>query len=406
MKLQVSWLSWPSLLIGLTCGLLVIPLWDAAAPASREESARETFREAFELTHDRYVDQGQTDPTELVYDAIQGMVEGLGDTGHSRFLTPEQRRREEQHLAGEFVGIGIEMVERDGRAVVVAAIPGSPAARAGIRSGDRILKVDGEDVANLGLSDLGQRIRGPVGTTVRLTVLHTDDTVEELSVRRETIHVPAVAWAPLADSSLWHIHISQFAEGASEELDRALAAAREAGATGIVLDLRDNPGGLLDEAVEVVSRFVDEGVVLIERDRDGDLMPVRVKDRPATVELPLTVLVNGGSASASEIVSAALLHHGRAPVIGTTTFGTGTVLHTFELPDGSALKLGVREWLTPSGEPLRGQGVTPTQVVPLPTDVTPLIPERPSSETEHVCSSRDSQLRVAAVRLGLTCAPA
>jgi carboxyl-terminal processing protease len=288
--------------------------------------------------------------------------------------------------------------------VVVSAYPGSPAADAGIGAGDRFLRVNGQDVSSLPLTDLGQLLNGPKGSDVRLTVLQPDDTVIERTVRREEVRIPAVTWAPLEGTSIWHIHISGFSEWTADELDQALAAARDGGATGIVLDLRDNPGGLLNEAVGVVSRFVPEGTVLIERDRGGNESKVEVDKGHMVTDLPLVVLVNGGSASSSEVVTAALLYHERATAVGTTTFGTGTVLRTYGLSDGSALVLGVQEWLTPAGTPIRHQGITPEEVVSLPDGTEPTIPDDPSSPAEHACDTADAQLRTAAVGLGAVCA--
>jgi carboxyl-terminal processing protease len=395
--------SWAWLLVGLVIGLVVARLGDYLPARSADAEALRVFSEAYNLTRERYVDEDEAEPKELVYDAIRGMVQGLGDTAHSRFLTPEQRARSARNLAGSFVGIGVEMTERDGRPVVVSAYPGSPAARAGIGAGDRFLRVDGRDVSNLPLTELGQLLDGPKGSEVRLTVLRPDATVLETTLRREEVRIPAVTWAPLAGTSLWHIHISSFSDGTAAELDQALAAARAAGATGVILDLRDNPGGLLDEAVAVASRFIDDGVVLIERDREGDESRIEARDDAPTTDLPVAVLINGGSASSSEVVTAALLHHDRATVVGTTTFGTGTVLRTFGLSDGSAVVLGVREWLTPAGEPIRNRGITPERVVPLPDGVEPVIPKQPSAPVEQVCTTSDTQLRAAAAELGLTC---
>ncbi len=391
------------LALGILIGVVAVRLWDLRGPSGAEASALATFRAALEITHDRYVEKDKTDPKQLVYNAISGMVQGLGDTGHSRFLTPEQRHQEQQSLSGSFVGIGVEVAERDGHVVVVAAFPDSPAARAGLRAGDRIIKVDGEDVSNLGLSDLGARLRGPAGSQVRLAVLHPDNTVMEVTVQREEIHTPFVTWAPITGTSLWHIHISQFGEGTAKELDKALAAAQQAGATGILLDLRDDPGGLLDEAVGVASRFIEDGTVLIEQDRDGHRTPLKVKSGVDATSLPVTLLINGGTASASEVVAAALLYYKRATAVGTQTFGTGTVLQTFGLPDGSALLLGVQEWLTPGGEPLWKHGVAPTETVSLPENTQPVIPLVPSSSPEQPCGSADAQLRAAAAGMGLSC---
>jgi carboxyl-terminal processing protease len=390
----------PSLLLAFMLGVVATRLWDRFGPG--RDLALATFEAAYQITRARYVEKDKTNPRDLVYNAITGMVQGLGDTGHSRFLTPEQRRREQQSLSGVVVGIGVEMAERDGRPVVVSTYPGSPAARAGIRAGDRIIRVNGEDVSALGLSQLAERLRGPAGSDVRLTVLHPDGAVLEVAVRREELHIPFVTWAPLS-GGLWHIRIAGFGAGTAAQLDQALAAAQAAGARGIVLDLRDNPGGLLDEAVAVASRFLTEGVVLIERDRDGHTTPVRVQDEAPHTTLPVVLLINGGTASAAEVVAAALLDHGRAVAVGERTFGTGTVLQTFALPDGSALLLGVREWLTPSGEPLRNRGVTPTETVSLPAQAEPLVPRLPASAEEQPCAAADAQLRAAVARLGVAC---
>lgn len=384
-------------------GILAGRVYDNLTTSRQERQALATFRTAFEVTRDRYVDESQTDPSELVHEAIAGMIAGLGDTGHSRFMTAEQRRREEEALSGSYAGIGVEVAERDGRVVVVSAYPESPAARAGISSGDRFIRVNGDDVSQLLLTELGARLRGPVGTELRVTMLHQDDSTTEATLRREEITVPAVTWAPLEGSTIWHMRISRFGENAVAELDRALAAVQAAGATGLILDLRDNPGGLLQQAVGVASRFIEDGIVLQERNGDGDDTPIEVVEGVDAIEAPLVVLINGGSASASEVVTAALLNHNRAEAVGTTTFGTGTVLREFTLPDGSVLLLGVREWLTPDGQPLRGQGITPSRVIALPENVRPLLPALPDGAAERPCDAADDQLRAAAALLGLTC---
>lgn len=396
-------ISVPSLLIGATLGALAALAVLLVISYTRDTSATATFDAAYRIVRDRYVRPEQTDPTKLVHDAIRGMVEGLGDTGHSRFLSQEQLQRERQSLSGRFVGIGVEMGERDGRPVVVTAFPGSPAAEAGVRAGDRFLRIDNEDVSALPLEELRPKLRGAAGSSLRVTMLRPDTTTFEATLRREELRLPFVTYAPLENSTVWHIYISSFGEDVSKQLDQALAAAKAGGATGIVLDLRDDPGGLLDEAVKVVSRFVPSGVVLIERDRSGTSTPVMVKEGVQTTDLPLTLLINSGSASAAEVTAAALLYHNRATAVGATTFGTATVLQTFGLPDGSALLLGVREWLTPAGEPLRGRGVTPTEPLPLPRDVRPLIPRVPAAAPEPACTTTDVQLRAAAARLGQTC---
>lgn len=375
----------------------------AGQAAGSESPALDTFRAAFEVTRDRYVDESQADPDQLVRDAINGMVEGLGDTGHSRYMTAEQRQREKQALSGVYVGIGVQMAERDGRPVIASAFPDSPAAQAGLGEGDRILSIDGQDVSALSLADLSPRLRGPAGSEVTLTVSRPDSTTSTVTIQRREIDLPFVTWAPIGDSSLWHIRLSRFGQDVADELDQALAAAAEAGATGIVLDLRGNPGGLLNQAVEVAGRFVEDGAVLIERDRGGGEHTVNVKDESNAVSLPVVVLVDRGSASSSEVVAAALRYHDRAAIVGENTFGTATVLREFGLPDGSSILLGVVEWLTPAGEPLRGRGITPDQIVTRSEGVSPLVPAVPGAPAEDVCAAQDAQLHGAAAQLGLTC---
>jgi carboxyl-terminal processing protease len=405
-KLRPSAGSLAFLAAGFVLGLVALRLFDHFSPTSGTEDAIRTFSAALNVTHDRYVERDKTDPEELVHDAISGMIDGLGDTGHSRFLSAEQRRRDAQALKGTLVGIGVEMAERDGHTVVAAVYPESPAAKAGLRAGDRLVRIEGEDVAGLNLAQLGERLRGPAGTELHITALHPDNTVTDVTVRREEIRIPFVSWAPIAGSSLWHIRITQFGDGTAGDLDKALNAARSTGATGIVLDLRDNPGGLLDEAVAVISRFVPSGVALLERDRSNNTKPINVKTDAPHTDLPVVLLINGGSASAAEVTASALLFHGRALAVGEKTFGTATVLQTFGLPDGSAILLGVREWLTPAGQPLRKVGVTPTETVPLPAPARALTPLAPDSPPEQPCTASDQQLRIAATRLGLACAAA
>lgn len=395
--------SWPTLVLGLVLGValtLLLPLLRRGDAASRE---RATFDQAYRIVRDRFVERDKTAPADLIHDAIRGMVEGLGDTGHSRFLTPEQRQREDQARTGRFVGIGVEMGERDGRAVVVTVFPDSPAAEAGMRAGDRFVRIDGADVSTLPLAELRPMLRGAEGTRFQATIMRRDATTFPVTLERRVLYTPFVRWSPIQGTGLWQIAIGSFGENVSTQLDQAIEAARGGGATGIVLDLRDNPGGLLDEAIQVTGRFVRGGVVLLERDRGGATSTLRVKDGATATDLPVVVLINGGSASAAEVVAAALLYHQRAVVVGSQSFGTGTVLQQFGLPDGSALLLGVREWLTPAGEPLRGRGVTPTQVVTLPQDIRPQIPRLAAGPPVDGCTTADLQLQAAIARLGVPC---
>lgn len=354
----------------------------------------EVFWETWDLVQRHYVDQTQVDPQAMTYGAIHGMLASLGDVGHTRFLSPEDLRAEEQALAGKLEGIGAEVTMRDGRPTIVAPIAGSPAEAAGIRPGDVIVRVDGESVDGLNLVEVVQKIRGAAGTTVRLTLLRAGEpTLTELEIVRAQITVPSVAWAKLPGTDIAHVHINQFTERTVEYLVTALREAENEGARGMILDLRNNPGGLLEEAVGTASQFLAEGNVLIEQDANGNRKPYPVAEGGVALEIPLVVLVNEGSASSAEIVAGALQDHNRARIIGTTTFGTGTVLSRFRLSDGSSLWLGTAQWFTPEGRQIWHNGIEPDIRVGLPLDVAPLFPSALRGLTvDGLRASGDAQL--------------
>jgi len=236
---------------------------------------------------------------------------------------------------------------------------------------------------------------------VRVTVIHPGEaTPVEVPIVRDVIEVPPVDWEMVPDTTTAMVRIVQFSEGTSADLQTALAEAKVSGATGIVLDLRNNPGGLVDEAVGVGSTFIPDGVVYIREDADGEQIPVMVNDQPRT-DLPMVVLVDYGSASSAEIVTGALQDHGRAKAIGTRTYGTGTVLNEFGLSDGSAIRLGVEQWLTPKGRHIFPSGIDPDIEVALETDVLPLEPvDLESMSAAELAASGDAQLLRALEELG------
>jgi len=341
-----------------------------------------------------YVDRSAVQPYRLTYGAINGMVDALGDTGHSSFLTPEMVDLMRSVTEGQFEGIGAEIQMKDKRVVIVAPLDNSPAQRAGLRPGDIILQVNQESVTRLPLEQVVQRIRGSRGTAVTLTLLdpNTEQT-RDVTVVRERVAVHNVTWQPLPGTTVVHVRIAGFSQGVTKDLQQALTALERQGLTHIVLDLRNNPGGLLNEAVATASQFLSSGMVLLVRDAHGTTTPIPIQKQGVAPGLPLVVLINQGTASAAEIVAGALQDAHRAVLVGETTFGTGTVLKPFPLSDGSALMLAIEEWLTPNGRVIWHQGIAPDVVVSLKPPATLLLPDTERTLTAaQLQASDDAQL--------------
>jgi len=388
-------------------GLTLSPRTTQAAqptPTAPSGSMIDVVLEAWGIVQEKYVDRQSLQQRDLAYGAIAGLVGALKDTGHSRFLKPEDLKRETTDLAGKFEGIGASVAEQDGKIVIVAPQDGSPAQKAGIQAGDVITAVNGESVEGLALNQVVDKIRGPAGTSVRLTVLHEGQTTPtDIEVSRAQIPVRSVTWTMVPGTKVAHVRLSQFADNTSAQLIEALKAAKAAGATGIVLDLRNNFGGYLHEGVNVASQFLANGNVLIERDAADKRKPYEVKPGGVATQIPMVVLTNGGTASAAEIVAGALQDQQRGPLIGEKTFGAGTVLSTFQLRDGSALLLGTSEWLTPNGRRIWKTGIAPDISVVLPTGKRALTPEEVAKLTpDQIRASEDVQFLRALEEIGRT----
>ena len=391
------------LLISVGVGLVGGVLLDrqglvAFAPSST--GARETapnwrlLAEVWHTIQRFYVDRSAVQPYRLTYGAINGMVDALGDTGHSSFLTPEMVDLMRSVTEGQFEGIGAEIQMKDKRVVIVAPLDNSPAQRAGLRPGDIILQVNQESVTRLPLEQVVQRIRGSRGTAVTLTLLgpNTEQT-RDVTVVRERVAVHNVTWQPLPGTTVVHVRIAGFSQGVTKDLQQALTALERQGLTHIVLDLRNNPGGLLNEAVATASQFLSSGMVLLVRDAHGTTTPIPIQKQGVAPGLPLVVLINQGTASAAEIVAGALQDAHRAVLVGETTFGTGTVLKPFPLSDGSALMLAIEEWLTPNGRVIWHQGIAPDVVVSLTPPAVLLLPDTERTLTAaQLQASDDAQL--------------
>jgi len=297
------------------------------------------------------------DNQKLLYGALKGMVQQLDDP-YSEFMDPQDYEQFEESMEGKFSGVGIEITIKDGVLTVIAPLADTPAEKAGVRAGDQILEIDGESTEGITLSEASVKIRGPEGTTVTLHVRHKDGTEEDIPIVRATITVDSVSSKTVADGKIAYIRVIRFDQNVSLELDRALLGFDLDHMDGIILDLRNNPGGLLRSAISVSSRFVDKGIILTVKDRvsgdesywsTGNTIP----------NLPLAVLVNGGTASAAEITAGAIRDHEMGILIGEKTFGKGVIQRMINFPDGSALKITTGEYHTPSGRAVQGVGIEP-----------------------------------------------
>ncbi len=369
----------------------VAPIADVPASAQPDF---QLMAQAWNVITDTYVDRAAVIPRNLTYGAISGMVDALGDTGHSRFLTPKMVKEENNQEQGQLNGVGIEVEVKNGNIVVVAPLDNTPAQKAGIRAGDIIESVDGKSVSGLSLSQVVSMVTGPPGTSVTLTIVDpSTNTTHNYKLTRAKITIDNAVWQPLPGTTVAHVRVAAFSQGVSKDLQKVLAQVSQQHMTSVILDLRDNPGGLLSEAVGVTSQFVVTGNVLLEKDAKGKITPIPVEPSGPVNSLPMVVLVNQGTASAAEITAGAIQDAQRAKLVGEVTFGTGTVLNQVGLSDGSAILIAVQEWLTPSGKTIWHKGITPDVTVSLPHNVSPLTPEVERSMTAaQVRSSGDAQL--------------
>ena len=365
------------------------------SPAALEERDRESltlYAEALDTVREDYVDREAIDPEKQTYGAIEGMLDTLGDEGHTRFLTPEEREENREGLSGTYVGIGVQLEEENGEVVVAAPIEGSPAERAGIEAGDVLVAVDGESVRGEDVTQVVEKVKGPEGTQVELTVTRGGEE-RVFDLERAEIESPVASWTMIPSSDVAFVRLASFSDDSAEKLGRAFEEAREAGARRFVLDLRNNPGGRLEQAVEMAGDFLEPGsVVYLREDASGGREEIEVEGGAEPIDAPMAVLVDEGTASSSEILAGALRDNDRATVIGETTFGTGTVLSEFVLRDGSAILLGVAEWLTPDGDFIRETGIEPDVEVPLESGAEPLTPSEARDLSKQEILERDAQL--------------
>ncbi len=317
----------------------------------------DSVAEAWDLIINDYVDKDRLDTSTLSQAAIKGMVEALDDP-YSAYLDAAAYQLSLSDLEGKFEGIGAYVAVKDEQIMIIAPIADSPAAKAGIKAGDIILAINGRSASEMSLAEAVLYIRGPKGTSVRLLILHQGETEpEEIEIVRAEIEVPSVYFEMRGDIA--YINITYFSERTNEELSPVLQSITQEAATGIILDLRSNPGGLLQTVVDVASRFLEKGIVVDVVDNQGKHTTSTVKPEGATTDLPLVVLVDSYSASGSEVLAGALQDYDRAAIAGTRTYGKGSVNILHQLKDGSGLYLTTARWFTPNGRPIEGEGIAP-----------------------------------------------
>ena len=347
-------------------GFLVGAHGDKTKSAQGQETYEylKTYSNVIDMIKNNYVDSTVKDK-DLVYASIKGMVESLDP--HSSFLTPDMFKDMQTETKGQFGGIGIEITIKDGFPTVITAIEDTPAYKAGLKSDDHIIKIDGKPTKNMSIVDVVKLIRGERGKAVTLTVMREGLPLpKDYQVTRDIIVVKSVKYRML-DDSYGYIRLTQFQERSARDLDaaiRELQKSAKGGLKGILLDLRNNPGGLLDQAVEISDKFISDGLITyIEERRPDQRKNFSAHNSKDDYTGPLVVLVNEGSASASEIVAGALQDSKRAIVVGTKTFGKGSVQTVIPLGDGSALRLTTARYYTPSGRSIQAEGISPDIVV-------------------------------------------
>lgn len=359
------------IVLGTSCNLELTQRVSGGSSDGLEDLPPEFDRlaEVWDLLREEHYDGQRLDPRVLSDGAIRGMLQALDDP-YASFLNQEQFGVESQDFKGFFEGIGAQVAMSDGRLTIIAPLPDTPAELAGIQPGDIILEIDGDSTSGLTLLEAVSKIRGRKDTTVVLLVLHLNESDPvDIDIQRGVIPLSSVRFSMLS-GDIGHLRISNFRDTTDEEVEEALEEFKDADGVGLVLDLRNNPGGLLTSVVDVASEFLDDGLVLYEIDADGERTDWKVRSGGEGLDIPMVVLINAFSASASEVLSGALIDHQRATVIGTTSFGKGSVNTLRPLRDGSGIYFSIARWYTPEGTLIEGEGITPEVVVELTPEDT------------------------------------
>src|SRR5215813_455763 len=387
------------IVVGLIAGVIAIGIiflagqsLDKVSAVSRDTyEGLEAFTDVLAIVQKNYVEDVGTQ--KLVEGAINGMLGALDP--HSAYLTPESYKELQVDTRGSFGGLGIEITLRDGLLTVVSPIEDTPAYRAGIKAGDQIIKIDGQLTKDMTLVEAVKKMRGPEGSKIVLSIRREGvSRFMDFSLTREIIKIQSVK-SRMLEKGYGYIRLTQFQDRTSTDLENALTRLNKENGKieGLVLDLRNNPGGLLSQAVKVADEFLDSGMIVYTEGRLDNQKQKYFAHPGGYVDLPLVVLVNGGSASASEIVAGAIQDHGRGVILGTQSFGKGSVQTIIPLSDGSGLRLTTARYYTPKGRSIHGKGITPDIVIEAPkeepTATKPNTP--PLSDAEQM--KRDVQLQ-------------
>jgi len=319
------------------------------------------FWEVWNKLSQNYMDKTVVDPQKMVYGAISGMVGSLDDP-YTVFLTPEQNRDTKEELGGSFEGIGAQLGFKDKQLIVIAPLKGTPAEQAGVLSGDAILRIDNKDTAGVTLPEAVSKIRGPKGTKVKLTIAHVkEEKPIDLEITRETIIVKSVEWEKkeAKGKSIALIKLSRFGDSTNLEWDNVVSEIKRVNISRIILDLRNDPGGYLSGAVYIANEFLPSGTIVIQESGNGQKTVQNVSRKGKFISEKVIVLINKGSASASEIVAGALQNSKRGLLVGETSFGKGTVQEVLDLEKGAGLHITTAKWLLPSGRWIDKVGLKP-----------------------------------------------
>ncbi|MFN8556179.1 MAG: S41 family peptidase [Dehalococcoidia bacterium] len=348
-------------LVGRTSADTNVPVASVRADGSPDFRVLDDI---YATLRDRYVDPDKIDPEQLRSAAISGVITAVGDT-HQTYVNKSRAEFEEDDITGQFQGIGAYVDQKGGEVVIVRPFDDSPAKKAGVRPGDVIVSINGEAAKGLTVTEASRKIRGPAGSTVRIEVRHSDGKVEELAIVRDRIQVASVKPDKPQDAQgnvvedVAYVRIEQFTLRTPTELKQYLQSIEGKPYKGLILDLRNNPGGVVEGVVKVAEQFYKNEVVLVEQFRGGRREVLKTGSSGIATDMKIVVLVNRNSASASEVLSGALRDHGRATIVGETTFGKGTVNQFFDLSDGGKLYVTVGRWLTPKGAQIEGVGIKP-----------------------------------------------